>query len=133
MKFLSIYLLFYHRHHHHNFFSGDFLGFFMYCIQHCFICRPSDSTVSEDAGIELRTVATTALIVRRSNTRLNIIHHHHYHHQISKSSSSLKNQRIIDVMSFNIIFISIYHHQILHWHHIKISVRISTTSLHHHR
>ncbi len=24
----------------------------MYCIQHCFICRPSDSTVSEDAGIE---------------------------------------------------------------------------------
>jgi hypothetical protein len=25
----------------------------MYCIQHCFICRPSDSTVSEDAGIEL--------------------------------------------------------------------------------
>jgi hypothetical protein len=26
--------------------------FFMYCIQHCFICRPSDFTVSEDAGIE---------------------------------------------------------------------------------
>jgi hypothetical protein len=24
--------------------------FFMYDIQHCFICRPSDSTVSEDAG-----------------------------------------------------------------------------------
>jgi hypothetical protein len=24
----------------------------MYVIQHCFICRPSDSTVSEDAGIE---------------------------------------------------------------------------------
>jgi hypothetical protein len=25
-------------------------GFFsLYCIQHCFICRPSDSTVSEDA------------------------------------------------------------------------------------
>ncbi len=23
----------------------------MYDIQHCFICRPSDSTVSEDAGI----------------------------------------------------------------------------------
>jgi hypothetical protein len=33
-------------------------------IQHCFICRPSDSTVSEDAG---RTVATTALAFRRSN------------------------------------------------------------------
>ncbi len=39
----------------------------MYCIQHCFICRPSDSTVSEDAGIEPRTVATSALAVRLSN------------------------------------------------------------------
>jgi hypothetical protein len=28
---------------------------------------PSDSTVSEDAGIELRTVATTALAVKSSN------------------------------------------------------------------
>jgi hypothetical protein len=34
-------------------------------IQHCFICHPSDSTVSEDAGIEFRTVATLALAVRR--------------------------------------------------------------------
>jgi hypothetical protein len=33
----------------------------MYVIQHCFICRPSNSTVSEDAGIEPRTVATLAL------------------------------------------------------------------------
>jgi hypothetical protein len=39
----------------------------MYCIQHCFICRPSDSTVSEDAEIEPRTVATSAFAVRRSN------------------------------------------------------------------
>jgi hypothetical protein len=30
-----------------------FFGFvFIYFLQHCFICRPSDSTVSEDAGIE---------------------------------------------------------------------------------
>ncbi len=36
----------------------------MYCIQHCFIRRPSDSTVSEDAEIEPRTVATSALAVR---------------------------------------------------------------------
>ncbi len=36
------------------------LGFFfvMYVIQHCFIYRPSDSTVPEDAGIEPMTVAT---------------------------------------------------------------------------
>jgi hypothetical protein len=39
----------------------------MYNIQHCFIRRPSDSIVSEDAGIEPRTVAATALAVRRSN------------------------------------------------------------------
>jgi hypothetical protein len=30
----------------------------MYFIQHCFIGRPLDSTVSEDAGIEPKTVAT---------------------------------------------------------------------------
>ncbi len=32
----------------------------MYVIQHCFICRPSDSTVLEDAGSEPGTVATLA-------------------------------------------------------------------------
>jgi hypothetical protein len=30
--------------------------FFSYYIQHCFICRPSDSTVPKDAGIEPRSV-----------------------------------------------------------------------------
>ncbi len=39
----------------------------MYVIQQCFFCLPSDSTVSEDAGIETRTVATLALTARRSN------------------------------------------------------------------
>ncbi len=38
-----------------------------YFVQHCFICRPSDSTVSEDAGTEPRTVTTLALATRRSN------------------------------------------------------------------
>ncbi len=66
-------------------FKGDF---FQYFIQHCFICSPPDSTVSNDAGIEPRTVATTALAVRRSKhtakshpktakshpLRLNLIH-----------------------------------------------------------
>jgi hypothetical protein len=50
--------------------TGGFFGFFsssMYSIKHCFICRPSDSTVSEDAGIEPRIVATSALAVRHSN------------------------------------------------------------------
>jgi hypothetical protein len=50
-------------------FKGDFFIFllFTYDIQDCLICRLSDSTVSEDAVIEPRTVATTALAVRRSN------------------------------------------------------------------
>ncbi len=48
-------------------FSPQHFFFFLYCIQHCFICRPSDSTLSEDAVIEPRTVATTAMTVRRSN------------------------------------------------------------------
>ncbi len=30
----------------------------MYVIHYCFICRPSDSNMTEDAGIETRTVAT---------------------------------------------------------------------------
>jgi hypothetical protein len=45
----------------------DLFGFFAYVIQHCFICRPSDSTVSEDAEVEPRTVVTSTLAVRRSN------------------------------------------------------------------
>jgi hypothetical protein len=44
-----------------------FLFVCSYNIQPCFICRPSDSTVPTDAGIEPRTVATGALAVRRSN------------------------------------------------------------------
>jgi hypothetical protein len=62
--------------------QGDVFGFFMYFIQHCFICLPSDSTVSEDAGIEPRMAATMAFAVRRSNhsgrshTRLAIFHPH---------------------------------------------------------
>ncbi len=49
------------------FFWGILFSFFSYNIQHCFICRPSDSTVPTDAGIEPRTVATGALAVRCSN------------------------------------------------------------------
>jgi len=38
-------------------------------VQHCFICRPSHSTVSEeDAGIEPRTVATSALATTQPHT-----------------------------------------------------------------
>ncbi len=49
--------------------KGGIFGFFlfMYVIQHCFICCPSESTVSEDAGIEPRTVAILAWTARRCN------------------------------------------------------------------
>ncbi len=44
-----------------QFLKWDFLFIFCwYFIQHCFICWPSDFTASEDAGIEPRTVATSA-------------------------------------------------------------------------
>jgi hypothetical protein len=49
------------------FFKGEFFGFFLYIIQHCFVCCPSDSTVLEDAGIKPKTVATLALTASRSN------------------------------------------------------------------
>ncbi len=37
---------------------GGIFWFFSYYIQHCFICRPSESTVPTDAAIEPRTVAS---------------------------------------------------------------------------
>jgi hypothetical protein len=40
---------------------------FMYDVCTTYVPRPSDSTVSEDVGIELKTVATLALTARRSN------------------------------------------------------------------
>jgi hypothetical protein len=50
----------------------------MYVIQHCFICRPSDSTVSDFSGIELKTVATLALTARRSNHSAKSYPHYTY-------------------------------------------------------
>ncbi len=51
--------------------TGGFFYFFIFLllffIQYCFICRPSDSTASGDAGIEPRTVDTSALAVRSSS------------------------------------------------------------------
>jgi hypothetical protein len=48
--------------------GGGFFFFFIHTIfSTVFICRPSDSTVPTDVGIEPRTVATGALAVRHSN------------------------------------------------------------------
>ncbi len=58
----------------------------MYDIQHCFICRPTDSTVSEDAGIKPRTVVTTALAVRGSNHSARSYPHSARFHPLSARS-----------------------------------------------
>ncbi len=55
------------------FFSGGFFRIFKYFIQHCFICRPSYSTVPEDAGIEPRTVATWHWLSYALTSRLDLI------------------------------------------------------------
>jgi hypothetical protein len=52
-----------------GFFLFLFFMYIMYIIQPFFIFRPSDLTVSEDAGIAPRTVATLALTARRSNRK----------------------------------------------------------------
>ncbi len=49
--------------------------FFHYCIQNCFVCHPSESTVFEDAGIEPRTVASHGLSDALT-TQLDLIHSH---------------------------------------------------------
>ncbi len=67
-----------------HFTRGYFLVFFMYIIQHCFICRPSESTVSEDAGIEPWTVANLTLAVRR------FYHSARSHPQVQHSTPKLQ-------------------------------------------
>jgi hypothetical protein len=54
--------------------GGFFILFFMYFIQHYFICRPSDFTVAENAGIEPRAVATLAWRSDPLTTQLDLIH-----------------------------------------------------------
>ncbi len=49
---------------------------FMYDIQHSFICRPSDSTVSEDAELEPCTVATAEWMSDTPTTRLDLINNY---------------------------------------------------------
>jgi hypothetical protein len=58
--------------------KGIIKDFLTYFIQYCFICRPSDSTVSEDAGFKpSRTVATLAFYSDAPTTRLDLINNPH--------------------------------------------------------
>ncbi len=62
-------------------FNFYFLAYFIqHVTRHCFICQPSDSAVSEDAGIEPRNVATHT----RTN-RLDLIHSYGERRKKSKS------------------------------------------------
>ena len=47
--------------------GGHIFVLLWHFFQHCFICRPSDSSASEHAGIEPRTVEILALSIIRSN------------------------------------------------------------------
>ncbi len=58
----------------------NFFCFFMCGIQHYFICRASDSTVSEEARIEPRTVATLARLTDRCSN-----HSTRFHPQLARS------------------------------------------------
>ncbi len=49
----------------------------MYDIQHCFICRPSYSTESQDAGIEPRDGCYFGMVTGQPDdltTRLDLVH-----------------------------------------------------------
>jgi hypothetical protein len=51
-----------------EFLKGDFLDFFMYVIQHCFIYRHQISLLSEDDGIEPRTAPALVVTARHAST-----------------------------------------------------------------
>jgi hypothetical protein len=62
------------------YFLGGFYIFFRIIFQHCFICRPSDSTVPTDAGIEPRTqvhcqsdALTTRLDLIRTDAKISML------------------------------------------------------------
>ncbi len=62
------------RHLYPEFFlEGEIFEFVQYFIEHCFICRSLDSTVSEDGRIEPRTVATLALALDALTTQQDLI------------------------------------------------------------
>ncbi len=63
--------------------------FCIYFIQHCFICRLTDSTVSEVAGIEPRTVATRPDLIHYSARLDHIQNSDRYHPHSARSHPKL--------------------------------------------
>ncbi len=68
---------------------------FMHDIHHCFICRPSASTVSEDAEIEPCTVATAEWMSDALTNRLDLINNYDVcfsnQYQLDFKSIKIKN------------------------------------------
>jgi hypothetical protein len=75
-----------------KYFFGFYFFFFSYYIQHCFICRHSDSTVPTDAGIEPRTLQLVHWQSDALTTRLDIISH------------LIKRQKLLAAMFSKIVF-----------------------------
>jgi hypothetical protein len=68
---------------------GTFWILFYILYSTCFICRPSDSTVLEDAGIEPRTGVSCDFGIGKSDaqtTRLDLIHNSARSHPLSPRS-----------------------------------------------
>jgi hypothetical protein len=77
-------ILFSHKGQRNFFYRWIFWYTFIYFIQHCSICRPSDSTVSGDAGIELRTVLTLTLAAYLPRNKCNCKHRHRENRYLQK-------------------------------------------------
>ncbi len=79
---------------------------FFYFIKHCFVCRPSDYIVPEDAGIETRTVSTSALAVRRSN------------HSARSRPRSAKSRHIrLDLVHIRLVLVNIRLDLVQYYHY----------------
>ncbi len=61
--------------------------FWIFFFQHCFICRPSDSTVSKDAGIEPTDCCDFAALKGKEERNLPSRPCHRQHHRSSCSAA----------------------------------------------
>jgi hypothetical protein len=78
----------------------------MYFIQCCFICRPSAFTVSEDAGIEPGTLATSAMTVRRSNFKISSrIQSNRIHSKSPETNERTNHTKKTDMIAYTLLIL----------------------------
>ncbi len=90
---------------------GILLFFFKYCSQYCFICRASASTVSEDAGVEPRTLR---LWHRQTQDALTILIFTFTEKPETKSLKWLTDKGLVSVFTLFICFVFLY--TFIHYH-----------------